>query len=107
MITRKPYESDEPQPAIHYEVTVGGKLLCRNQEVTLERGIGYPAGRYRFDYAEELANGTWCLVFFGPVRRSKQRYRHLWRDGSAVRVIHRRRPTLDQALAPEEVLPGL
>lgn len=88
MITRKPYDSLSPQPVIHYEVEVGGKPLARNQEVTLERGIGYAAGRYRFQYAEELPDGRWLLMFFGPSRRAKQRYRHVWHTG-VVRVIHR------------------
>jgi hypothetical protein len=87
VITRKPYVSDAPQRAIHYEIEVGGKPLARNQEATLERGIGYPAGRYRFQYAEEHPQG-WCLMFFGPVRRAKQRYRQVW-DTCQVRTIHR------------------
>jgi hypothetical protein len=74
---------------IHYVITIDGKRLQRNQEATLERGIGYPAGRYKFEYAEERPNGQWCLVFFGPVRRSKQRYREVWQHGAAVRTIHR------------------
>lgn len=106
MIPRKPYETDEPQSEIHYEVMIGPKLLCRSQEVTLERGIGYPAGRYKFEYAEELPGGQWCLHFFGPVRRSKQRYRQVWRDASAVRVIHRLR-TADQDADQEEPVLGL
>jgi hypothetical protein len=89
MITRQPYKSAEAQPVIHYEIEVGGKPLARNQLVTLERGIGYPAGKYRFQYAEDHRDG-WCLVFFGPVARSKQRYRQVWeRWTDQVRTIHR------------------
>lgn len=89
MQSRKPYRSDEPQPVVHYNITIDGKLLCRNGEATLERGIGYPAGKYRFQYAEELPDGQWLLVFYGPSRRSKQRYRQVWRNGAAVRTVHR------------------
>lgn len=92
MQARKPYRSDEPQPEYHHHITIDGKLLSRNQEATLERGIGYPAGRYTFQYAEERPDGQWCLMFFGPSRRSKQRYREVWRSGAAVRVIHRAHP---------------
>ena len=77
-----------PQKLYHYEVILGGKLLQRNQECTLERGIGYAAGRYRFQYAEQVG-GRWLLVFFGPSRRSKQRYRQVWHPSDAVRTIHR------------------
>lgn len=97
MTDRKPYETDEPQPEIHYEITVNGKPLRRNQEATLDRGTGWPAGRYAFQYAELRQDGSWCLVFFGPVRRAKQRYRHVWRSAAAVRVIHRPRPEPDPA----------
>jgi hypothetical protein len=89
MIKRQAYEPDEPQPVYHHAITIDGKLLSRNQLVTLERGIGYPAGKYRFEYAEERPDGDWCLTFFGPVRRAKQRYRQVWRHGAAVRTIHR------------------
>lgn len=92
MQSRDPYQADEPQPVYHHHITIDGKLLSRNQEATLERGIGYPAGRYTFQYAEQLPDGQWCLTFFGPVRRSKQRFRQVWRSGAAVRTIHR--PTL-------------
>jgi hypothetical protein len=51
--------------------------LKTNQEVTLERGIGYPAGRYRFCYAEQRGP-VFMLMFFGPTRRAKQRYREVW-----------------------------
>lgn len=88
VIARRPYESDELQPVIHYEIEINGKPLARNQEATLERGIGYAAGRYRFQYAEERPDGQWCLMFFGPVRRSKQRYRQVWHSAAAVRTIH-------------------
>lgn len=91
----------EPQPTYHHHITIDGKLLSHNQEATLERGIGYPAGRYKFEYAEQCDDGQWCLVFFGPVRRTKQRYRQVWRQAAAVRVIHR--PRLDDALQAEEV----
>lgn len=100
---RKPYETDEPQPEIHYEITVNGKSLCRNQECTLERGIGYPAGRYRFSYAECRPDGSWCLVFMRRDRRPNKdgeyewRFRHVWRNAEAVRVIHRPRPEPDPA----------
>lgn len=89
MITRKPYKSDETQPVFHHSITYDGKLLQRNQLCTLERGIGYPAGKYRFQYAEETADGRWCLTFFGPVSRAKQRYRLVWPQSDAVRTIHR------------------
>lgn len=99
MQARKPYVSDEPQPTYHHAITIDGKLLCRNQEATLERGIGYPAGRYVFQYAQERPDGQWCLTFYGPVRRTKQRYREVWRSAAAVRVIHR--PRLAQLLADD------
>lgn len=89
MNEKKAYISDEPVPVVHHAITVDGKLLSRNQEATLERGIGYPAGRYKFQYAFEGADGQWCLMFYGPSRRRKQRYREVWRNGRAVRVIHR------------------
>lgn len=99
MTTRQSCKSDERQPVIHYEVTVGGKLLRRNQECTLERGIGYPAGRYRFQYAEERPDGQWMLMFMRRDRRPDPktgeyawRYREVWesRNGQ-VRTIHRLR----------------
>jgi hypothetical protein len=95
--TRKPYVADEAAPVYHHAITIDGKLLCRNQEASLERGIGYPAGRYVFQYAQERPDGQWCLMFYGPVRRSKQRYREVWKFGAAVRVIHR--PQLRDLLA--------
>jgi hypothetical protein len=85
---RQRYESSEPQPIYHYEVMVGPKLVRRNQECTLERGIGYPAGRYAFRFAEERHDGSWCLTFFGPVRRRKMRWRQVW-DIGQVRTVHR------------------
>jgi hypothetical protein len=86
---RKAYRPDEPGPVYHHHITIDGKLLSRNQLATLERGIGYPAGKYAFQYAEERPDGQWMLMFFGPVRRSKQRYREVWRNGAAVRTVHR------------------
>jgi hypothetical protein len=88
VITREPYKNDEAQPTYHHCITWDGKLLQRNQLVTLERGIGYPAGKYRFQYAEERTD-QWCLTFFGPVSRSKQRYRTVWEHSDEVRTIHR------------------
>lgn len=89
MITRKRYKSDEQTPVYHHHITIDGKSLSRNQECTLERGIGYAAGRYRFQYAEHLPDGRWCLHFFGPSRRTKQRYRQVWREGAAIRTVHK------------------
>jgi hypothetical protein len=88
MITRKPYVSDEPTPVYHHDIVIDGMSLSRNQECTLERGIGYPAGRYLFQYAEELPNGEWVLTFFGPSRRARKRHRQVWRSAAAVRTIH-------------------
>ena len=80
--------TDEPMPVFHYEVQVNGKPLARNQECTLERGIGYPAGRYKFCYAEEL-DGRWALTFFGPCRRANRRWRQVFDVAGTVRTIHR------------------
>lgn len=100
---RTAYKPDKPQSQYHDNITLGGKLLCRNQEVTLERGIGYPAGRYAFQYAEERPDGQWVLMFFGPTRRSKQRYREVWQHRTdEVRVIHRPRLRTAFALADAE-----
>jgi len=87
MNQKERYVSDQPVPEHHHSITVGGKRLNVNQEVTLERGIGYPAGRYRFCYAEQH-DGDFMLMFFGPTRRTKQRYREVWYDGAAVRTVH-------------------
>jgi hypothetical protein len=95
MTARKAYATDERQPVIHYEIEVGGKPLARNQLVTLERGIGYPAGKYRFQYAEEQPGGLWMLMFMRRDRRPDPktgeyawRYRQVW-DTGQVRTIHR------------------
>lgn len=87
MNQKKHYVSDEPVPIHHHTITVRGKQLKTNQEVTLERGIGYPAGRYRFCYAEQRGP-VFMLMFFGPTRRTKQRYREVWNDSAAVRTVH-------------------
>lgn len=105
MTAREAYKSDEAQPIFHDEITVGGKLLCRNQECTLERGIGYPAGKYRFQYAEERPDGQWMLMFMRRDRRPDPRtgeyswrYREVWNPDN-VRRVHRPRQ--------EKALPGL
>jgi hypothetical protein len=86
MNTKSPYRSDEPNPTYLHDIRVNGRRLVEGMEASLERGIGYPAGRYRFKYAEQLADGTLMLQFYGPTRRSKQRYR-LARP-EAVTTVH-------------------
>lgn len=87
MNQKKPYVSDESVPVHYYMITVRDKQLCVDQEVTLERGIGYPAGRYKFCYAQER-DGAFMLTFFGPTTRDKQRYREVW-DYALIRTVHR------------------
>lgn len=86
---RRSYASSHPQPEFWHEVEIDGTVVVRGQECTLERGIGYPAGRYKFQYAEVCTNGEVMLMFYGPSRRKKQRYREVWRNAAAVRRIHR------------------
>jgi hypothetical protein len=86
MNQKKPFKSNTPAPVYLYDVRVNGRRLIKGMEASLGKGIGYPAGRYRFSYAEQLADGTLMLQFFGPTRRSKQRYR-LARP-EAVTTVH-------------------
>lgn len=85
---RRKYKPKEPTSEFWHEVEIDGKVVVRGQECTLERGIGYPSGRYRFQYAEVRPDGEVMLMFYGPSRRSKQRYREVWRNAAAVRQIH-------------------
>ena len=54
---------------------VNGRNITKGMEATLTRGIGQPAGRYRFSYGEIDRSGNLVLSFFGPTRRTKQKYR--------------------------------
>ena len=86
MNKKSAYKSDAPNPTYLHDVRVHGRRLAKGMEASLERGIGYPAGRYRFSYAEQLADGTLMLQFYGPTRRSKQRYRMVRPE--AVTTVH-------------------
>ena len=78
---------DERIPEYQHDVVVGGRRLHRGMEASLTQGIGYPAGRYRFDYAEVTGgDGPILLHFFGPVRRKKQRHRMVL--AAAVATVH-------------------
>lgn len=76
-----PYRSDKDGPTYLYEVTVHGRKLVKDMEVTLYAGLNRPAGRYRFMYAD----AEW-LIFYGPVRRRNQRYRAVTHE--VVRTVH-------------------
>lgn len=86
MNQKQPFKSNEAKPVYLHEVRINGRRLARDMEASLDRGIGYPAGRYLFKYAEQLADGTLMLQFYGPSRRAKQRYRTARPE--AVNTVH-------------------
>ncbi len=78
---------EEEQPVFLYELTVNGRRLAKGMEASLSRAVNHPAGRYRFSYAEPGRNGGEpILFFFGPVRRTKQKYRQT--KPSDVKTVH-------------------
>jgi hypothetical protein len=92
---RKSYKVTEPTSTFWHEVEVDGKVMVKGQECELDRVIGHPAGRYRFQYAEVRPDGEIMLMFYGPTaclngkpKRARQRYREVWRNAAAVRRIH-------------------
>lgn len=90
---KRPYRSDTPTPTYEHETTISatGKNyhVTRGQEVTLESAINHPAGRYRFEYTEPDKTGT-VLVFYGPIRRTNQKYRRVWpaQQQQLIRTVH-------------------
>lgn len=74
------------QPNFVHEVTINSRRLTKGMEATLTRGVGYPAGRYRFEYGENLKSGELMLQFYGPIRRTRQRYRLV--APSVVKTVH-------------------
>lgn len=78
---------EDEQPEFLYEVTVHGRRLAKGMHASLERGIGHPAGRYEFRYAEASRKGGEPLLFFyGPVRRTKQKYRQV--TTAMIKTVH-------------------
>jgi hypothetical protein len=92
---RRSYKTSEPTSEYWHEVEIDGTVVVKGDVCTLDRVIGHPAGRYRFQYAEVRPSGEVMLMFYGPVAccngapsRSRQRYREVWRNAAAVRRIH-------------------
>lgn len=84
---KRAYKAPGEQPEFVYEITVNGRRLSKGMHASLERGIGHPAGRYEFRYAEPgKSNGEPLLFFYGPVRRSRQKYRQV--VAAAVKTVH-------------------
>ena len=90
MNTKKPYRG-EAGPEFTYEVVVNGRKLRKGMQASLIRGVGYPAGRYEFRYGEVGKTGELMLQFYGPVRRTRQKFRLV--TPAAVKTVHTRSRT--------------
>lgn len=86
MNRKQPYRTDEPKPVFVHEISINGRKVVKGMEISATAGVNRPAGRYRFEYAEVLRDGTVLLQTFGPTRRKVQRYRTM--PPTAVHTVH-------------------
>lgn len=97
MNQKRPYKSDEPAPEYLHEVKVNGHQLIKGMEASLAKTSSGIAGEYQFRYAEQLPTGALLLTFFGPVKRTKQRYRQVTVD--VVKTVRLRTRKMAEQIA--------